>query len=213
MNIYWKLYQLLDIAYGNQQWWPAQSPFEMMIGAVLTQNTAWRNVERSIAALSDKMQPAALAGMEQEELEQRIRPSGCFRVKAQRIRSLLEWYARYGYSIERLSSIDTNSLRAELLAVRGIGRETADCILLYALGRPVFVIDSYARRVTRRVYGEDEQDYDRLAAKFRSGLPQDVYVYNQYHALLVQHCKVHCTTKPKCVGCPLAQLCESVNIQ
>ncbi len=207
MQMIAKMYQRLNAAYGDQHWWPAESPFEVMVGAVLTQNTAWTNVEKCIRNLQDCLTPHAMAQLSQEELAQRIRSSGYYNQKAARLKRLLAWFSKYGYDLAACAQRPTEVLRTELLAINGIGKETADSILLYALGRPVFVIDAYTKRVMSRMTGVTYSDYDALAALFTAHLPREAGVYNQYHALLVQHCKQHCTTKPNCDCCPLGEFC------
>lgn len=195
-------YRLFD-AYGAQHWWPADSPFEVMVGAVLTQNTAWQNVEKAINNLKtasfldvDKIINATdtkLAGL--------IRPSGYFNVKTKRLKNLCRWYKRFGEN-RPIENIETDKLRNMLLEVNGIGPETADDILLYAFSRPVFVIDTYTRRLFSRlglINGDEE--YETLRNKFESGLITDTAYYNEYHALIVRHAKEKCNQLPDCRHC------------
>ncbi|RMD71623.1 MAG: endonuclease, partial [Gammaproteobacteria bacterium] len=146
------IYALLHHAYGPQRWWPGETPFEIMVGAVLTQNTAWHNVEKAIARLREAgwLEAGAIDALPQELLEERIRPAGCFRVKARRLKTLCAWYLQQG-GFEALRRWPTGKLRHALLAIHGIGPETADDILLYAFSRPVFVIDAYTRRIFSRL--------------------------------------------------------------
>ena len=205
-----EVYERLLARFGPQAWWPGQTPFEIMVGAVLVQNTNWRNVERAIENLREEglLTPAALCQASAGALEELIRPAGYFRVKTKRLHNLLAWlYERYDGSLELMfqSSIDT--LREELLAVSGIGPETADSILLYAGGLPVFVVDAYAHRVlARHGWIEAEADYYRIQELFVAGLPTDVAMFNEYHALLVRVGKEHCKPTPVCEGCPLCEL-------
>ena len=193
-----QVYQRLLQAFGPQHWWPGQSPFEVLVGAVLVQNTNWKNVERAI----DNAVPS-------EELEELIRPAGYFRVKARRLRSLLEFVAtQYDGSLEAMFSAGLYTLREELLGVHGIGPETADSILLYAGELPTFVVDTYTHRVmARHGWIDFDADYHQIKEHFESSLEQDVALYNEYHALLVRLGKDYCRkTNPKCRQCPLREM-------
>lgn len=204
-----KIYSRLLTAHGPQHWWPGETPFEIMVGAVLTQNTAWVNVERAIANLkrADALSPEAIAGAHPRRLATWLKPSGYFNVKAKRLRAFCRWLIAQG-GIERLARLPTDELRRALLAVHGIGPETADDMLLYAFERPVFVIDAYTRRVFRRlgVVGGTE-DYESLRSLFEQALGPDVPVYNEYHGLIVRHGKDVCRTVPRCGDCCLAAHC------
>lgn len=197
--------QLID-RYGPQHWWPGETPFEVMLGAVLTQNTAWSNVEKAIDNLKalGRLSLDALLMMPQDMLADQIRPAGYFNVKAERLLNLCRFLDQHS----DLEALDTGRLRNRLLSVHGIGPETADDILLYAYGRPVFVIDAYTRRLFARL-GLIEQDcgYEPLRARFEGALGPDAALFNEYHALIVVHGKTHCKSKPVCTGCPLAGLC------
>lgn len=197
------VYRRLFTAYGPQHWWPAESPFEVMVGAILTQNTAWANVELAIANLKARrcLAPRRLLALPRDTLTACIRPSGCFNVKAQRLRNLCRWIDGAG-GTGRLARRGTAPLRESLLAVNGIGPETADAILLYAFGRPVFVIDAYTRRLLRRLgmIGGDEP-YETLRCAFESALPRDAQLFNEYHALIVRHGKESCSAARGCVHC------------
>jgi endonuclease-3 related protein len=206
-----EVYRRLYDAFGPQHWWPGQRAFEMMIGAVLTQNTSWRNVERAIHNLreADLLEPHALYSVPLEELEELIRPAGYFRVKARRLRSLLEFLVeRYGGSPEAMFRTGLPQLREELLSVHGIGPETADSILLYAGGLPIFVVDAYTHRVfARHGWTGFDADYHEIQDYVQSQLPQDAPKYNEFHALLVRLGKNYCVKKnPKCAECPLCEL-------
>jgi len=206
-----EIYQRLWDAFGPQHWWPGESPFEVMIGAVLVQNTNWQNVKRAIANLrqADLLEPHALYAVPLEELESLIRPAGYFRIKARRLHNLLKFLVeRYGGSLEAMFRTDLQTLRAELLAVPGIGPETADSILLYAGGLPIFVVDTYTHRIfARHGWIDFDADYHAIQDHFQSGLPSDASLYNEYHALLVNLGKHYCRkTKPKCPECPLFEL-------
>ncbi len=205
------IFDRLLAAHGPQGWWPADGHFEMMVGAVLTQNTAWTNVERAILRLADAglLEPRPLLDAPVERLAEAIRPAGYFNVKARRLQAFTRWYIDAG-GFEPLARVDTGTLRSRLLAVHGIGPETADDILLYAFERPVFVIDAYTRRIIGRV-GHDVEGlaYEALRALFERELPADVALFNEYHALIVRHAKTHCRKRPVCAGCPLEAICES----
>jgi len=193
-----QLFHRLLESYGPQHWWPAETPFEVMAGAVLTQNTSWKNVEQAIANLrrADCLSAQEIYRLEPQALAELIRPSGYFNVKAERLRNLCRWLERHG-GVDKLQSIDTDSLRASLLGVRGIGPETADDILLYALGRPVFVIDTYTRRLLKKLDVIDgEEKYEQLRKRIETALGPDAALYNEYHALIVRHAKEKCRAVP-----------------
>jgi endonuclease III related protein len=204
-----QIYDQLLAAYGPQHWWPGQSPFEVLVGAVLVQNTAWQNVKRAIDALrrDDLMEPRALYDLSLEELEEKIRPAGYFRVKARRLRNLLAFLMdRYDGSLDAMFRTSVSELREQLLGINGIGPETADSILLYAGGLPTFVVDAYTCRVfARHGWISFDADYHQIKDHFESSLPLDAAMFNEYHALLVRLGKERCRkTSPKCEGCPLA---------
>jgi endonuclease-3 related protein len=205
-----EIYNLLLAAFGPQHWWPGETPFEIMLGAILTQNTNWTNVEKAIANLrtAGRLEPAALNALETSELETLIRPAGYFRVKAKRLKNFIAWlFQDYGGELAALAAVETTRLREELLAISGIGPETADSILLYALDRPVFVVDTYTARVmVRHRLVEPEVDYEQLQSLFESNLEPDRALYNEYHALLVRAGKHYCKPRPNCPPCPLAPL-------
>ena len=196
---------------GPQHWWPGDTPEEVLIGAVLVQNTSWKNVEKAMANLrsADLLEPRALAAVPVEELEELIRPAGYFRVKARRLRNLLQLIAdRFDGSLEQMFQRPLDELRRQLLGVSGIGPETADSILLYAGGLPTFVVDTYTHRIfARHGWVEFEADYEALKEFFESRLPADASMYNEYHALLVRLGKDYCRkTGPHCDQCPLREL-------
>lgn len=202
-------YRSLDDAWGPQHWWPGESRLEVMVGAVLTQNTAWSNVERAIANLkaAGALSMQALLALPLDELAALIRPAGYFNVKARRLRALLEWVSAAG-GVEVLSGWTDEKLRSGLLGVHGVGPETADDILLYAFERPVFVIDAYTRRILGRLGMIDPtMGYEHLRAVIEAQLPSDVALYNQFHALLVAHGKAICRPRPRCAACVLREGC------
>lgn len=196
--------------YGAQYWWPGESAFEIMVGAILTQNTHWSNVEKAITSLkaSNKLSLQALIDLSTEELALLIKPAGYFNVKAKRLKNFLQFlHQEYDGRIEEMTHHPTERLREQLLGVSGIGPETADSILLYALGHPVFVIDAYTHRVfTRHHLIEEEADYQELQALATDNTENSTEHYNEFHALLVRIGKEHCKPKPKCEGCPLEGL-------
>ncbi|MDZ7737189.1 MAG: endonuclease [Gammaproteobacteria bacterium] len=198
-----KLYRRLYKNYGPQHWWPAKTPFEVMVGAVLTQNTAWINVERAIANLRRArcLSAGSILALAPAELAELIRPSGYFNIKERRLRSLCEWFRARG-GLRRLRRMDTGALRDDLLAVHGIGPETADDILLYAFGRPVFVIDAYTRRLFARLgLARGDEHYESLRRGIEAVLEPDVVLFNEYHALIVRHAKESCTARRGCRHC------------
>jgi endonuclease-3 related protein len=206
-----KAYEQLYESFGPQHWWPGESPFEVLIGAVLVQNTSWRNVERAIANLreANPMEPRALYAIEERELAELIRPAGYFQVKARRLRNLLKLInEQYNGSLEAMLRVDLVTLREELLGVNGIGPETADAILLYAADKPTFVVDTYTHRIlARHGWIGYEAGYDEIKDYFESSLSQDVKLYNEYHALLVRVGKDYCRkSNPKCEACPLRDM-------
>ncbi|MEO0092171.1 MAG: endonuclease III domain-containing protein [candidate division WOR-3 bacterium] len=201
------VYQKLFDYYGPQNWWPAESDFEVIVGAVLTQNTAWRNVERAIENLKayNLLNPKNLWTISTSQLYQLIRPSGFYRIKAKRLKALLDFIIKnYAGNIENLRKQKPSVLRQELLAISGIGDETADSILLYALNKPVFVVDTYTRRVfSRHKFLDNKATYADIQKFFVAHLPKSVKLYQEYHALIVKLAKDFCRTKPNCTYCPL----------
>ena len=211
-----EIYRRLYAHFGPQHWWPAESPFEVCVGAILTQNTNWRNVERAINNLKARgiLSPEALHRLSLEELALLIRPAGYFRIKARRLKNFVDFLVlRYGGELSALAEKETEEIRKELLSIKGLGPETADNILLYALERPVFVVDAYTKRILlRHGLATEESGYDELQELFMKNLPQDPELYNEYHALLVACGKHYCLSrKPRCVSpegksCPLAEI-------
>ena len=198
-----KLYRRLYKAYGPQGWWPAETPFEVMVGAVLTQNTAWTNVEKAINNLkqADALNIHSISGLSELKLAGLIKPSGYFNVKAKRLKNFTNWFVQQGRfkGLNKLTDLD---LRNELLSVNGIGPETADDILLYAFERPVFVIDAYTRRLLERMKLIDgNESYESLRQLFESNLQADVKLFQEYHALIVRHAKIKCSGVNDCKHC------------
>lgn len=204
-------YRRLLNRYGPQHWWPGDSPFEIMVGAVLTQNTAWINVERAIRNLVSRqlMDPRRILTCDAGRLAEMVKPSGYFNVKVRRLKAFCRFFLEAG-GVERLRLRETNELRSALRAVHGIGPETADDILLYGLERPVFVIDAYTRRLFERLgLMSGEQSYEELRDGFERALGPDTPLFNEYHALIVRHVKDVCKVEPVCSECCLAERCPS----
>lgn len=204
------IYKLLFAKYGHQHWWPGESRFEIIIGAILTQNTNWLNVEKAIANLKSAsiLSPEKMYECNHETLAQLIRPAGYYNIKTKRIKSFLRWlFDNYDGQLTSLESMATHSLREELLQIKGVGNETADSILLYGFERPTFVVDSYTARILGRHGLIDSYcGYDEIKEIFESNLPADVKLFNEFHALIVMLGKQHCKKKPLCQGCPLKSL-------
>jgi len=205
------VYRRLHAAHGPQHWWPGDSAFEIMVGAVLTQNTAWTNVEKAIVNLkaAKALSPEVIAATPHRRLAAWLKPSGYFNIKAKRLRSMCAWLIHKG-GTRKIARLPTGALRAELLQVHGIGPETADDILLYAFKRPVFVIDAYTRRIFRRLGSiQGDEDYETLRRLFENSLATDTQLFNEYHALIVAHAKDICRPRPRCACCGLSALCPS----
>lgn len=203
------IYKALSRCYGPQHWWPGDSAFEVMVGAVLTQNTNWRNVERAIDNLKRAgcLSLDGLLGVPKQKLAALIRPSGYYNVKTDRLRGLCAWLRENG-GIDGLGCRVTDGLRKALLQVHGIGPETADDILLYAFKREVFVIDGYTRRILSRVgLIAGSEPYENLRAGIEAELNGSTSLYGEYHALLVRHAKTACRRQPLCNACCVRQLC------
>lgn len=205
------VYVALEATFGHQGWWPAQTPFEVMVGAVLTQNTAWSNVERALERLTGRvpLTAEAILALDDGDLADALRPSGYFNVKARRLRSFCQAFVAAG-GLAGLRALETLELRRRLLAVPGVGPETADDMLLYAFERPVFVVDAYTRRVfTRLGLLQGDEGYETIRAAFESALGPDVSLFNAYHALIVRHAKEVCRTRPRCGNCCLRGGCPA----
>lgn len=208
MSILLKIYQKLYQSFGPQYWWPGDTPFEIAIGAILTQNTNWGNVEKAINNLKnqDALSAKAINKMPVKKLSELIRPAGYFNIKAKRLKSFINFLMnKYNGSMKRMKNDDIYSLREKLLSINGIGPETADSILLYALEKPIFVIDAYTKRVLSR-HGIMEHDelYEKFQEFFHTSLKKDVKLFNEYHALFVRAGKTFCKRKkPLCDECPL----------
>ncbi len=203
IGIYNKLYSF----YGPQYWWPGDTPFEIAVGAILTQNTNWGNVEKAIKNLKDAkaLTAKALHELATKKLASLIRPAGYFNIKAKRLKSFIEFLMEnYNGSMKKIKKEDMEPLRKKLLDIHGIGPETADSILLYALDKPVFVIDAYTKRVlSRHMILDYNASYDEYQNLFHKELDEDIQLFNEYHALFVRVGKDYCKPKPLCEKCPL----------
>jgi len=201
------MYKKLYASFGPQHWWPGETPFEIAVGAILTQNTNWGNVEKAIVNLKDAdvLKPAALHDMSHERLAALIRPAGYFNIKAKRLKNFIGLLINeYHGSMSGMKQEDFNSVRKSLLSVNGIGPETADSIILYALEKPVFVIDAYTKRVlSRHNILDHDASYEEFQSLFQAKLKEDISLFSEYHALFVRLAKENCRTKPVCTGCPL----------
>ncbi len=201
-------YRKLHAHFGHRRWWPGDTPFEIIVGAVLTQNTNWQNVEKAIANIKRDglLSARKLHDLNPARLANLIRPAGYFRVKAKRLKTFLTFFIEnYGGSAKRMASGDVSRLRHQLLKVNGIGPETADSILLYALGKPVFVVDAYTKRILNRHYlCAEDATYDDVQELFMDSLDSDVELFNDFHAQFVETGKTYCRPQnPRCSECPL----------
>jgi len=206
-----KLELVFDTLYnyfGPQHWWPGDSPWEIAVGAILTQQVAWSNVEKAIKTLKDNgvLDLKQILNADPDQIKILIKPVGFYNQKATRLLGFASYvFKKYG-NIETMLDRPTFDVREELLSIKGIGKETADSILLYAGGHPVFVIDAYTNRLARCLCISGVEDYNLLQAVFESMIPKDVQIYNEYHALIVRLGKEHCRAKPMCYGCPVKQV-------
>ncbi len=234
-----EIYHILYDAYGPQHWWPGETTIEIITGAILTQNTAWSNVKKAITNLknADCLSPQKLHELQIDQLAELIKPAGYYNIKAKRLKNFINWFFKeYSGDFQLLENVSTSQLREELLSINGVGRETADSILLYALERPVFVIDAYTARIAQRHHIADpDADYEQLRDLFESvSVPRassprmhgqacpeksrrngrtTCKLYNEFHALLVRTGYLYCKPKPKCSECPLNKLPHTINIE
>lgn len=206
------IYNRLFTAYGPQHWWPADGPFEVIIGAILTQSTAWGNVEKSIITLKDRdaLSPEVLRQLNTKELAEMVYPSGYYNAKSLKIKAFVQWLGENWHDdLDSLFALDIPQLRHTLLGLYGIGEETADSIILYAARKTVFVIDAYTRRIISRLgLASPAWSYSALQELFMRHLPLDEGLFNEYHALLVRHGKDSCKKRPLCEGCCLYSICS-----
>jgi endonuclease-3 related protein len=206
------IYHQLMAHYGPQNWWPAQEPFEVIVGAILTQSAAWGNVEKAMANLKSAkaLSPGALRQLPLSELARLIHPCGYYNAKALKLKSFAYWLGNhYADDLGQLLATDTHHLRQQLLSIHGIGQETADSIILYAANKPIFVIDAYTRRIINRIgLAPDNNSYTAYQAFFMDNLPTDTQLFNEYHALLVCLAKNVCRSRPLCQHCYLNNICR-----
>jgi endonuclease-3 related protein len=207
MNKLLEIYRRLYRAFGPQHWWPGETPFEIAVGAILTQNTNWGNVEKAIENLKSgkALNAESIHNMKKERLASFIKPAGYFNVKAKRLKAFISFLINeYHGSLKRMKQEDMQTLRLRLLKIHGVGPETADSILLYALEKPVFVIDAYTKRIlSRHRIMEYDKPYEEFQEIFHSSLEKEVKFFNEYHALFVRLGKTYCRKKPICKGCPI----------
>lgn len=204
-----KIFFLLLNKFGPQNWWPAETVFEVIVGAILTQNTSWKNVEKAILNLkkSELLSPEKLSKLDDFELALLIKSAGFFNLKAKRLKNFLRFLEKNSFDLETIKKIP--NLREELLKIKGIGKETADSILLYAFDIPYFVIDAYTKRIFSRIGFLDEKaSYEDFQELFHNNLPKDIHLYNEYHALIVKLAKEYCRKRPLCYECPIKELCQ-----
>lgn len=206
-----EIYERLYFSLGPSGWWPGETPLEIIIGAILTQNTSWRNVEQALVRLKEQgaLSVESLTQMGEDRLAEMVRPAGYYRIKARRLKNFFRFLQEeYHGRIEALVEPPLETLRDQLLGIHGVGPETADSILLYALGRPTFVVDAYTHRIfSRHRLVPEESDYEGLRSFFMEALPEEVSLYNEFHALIVRTGKAYCKKKaPLCGGCPLRDL-------
>ncbi len=207
-----KLFDVLFEHFGPQNWWPGDSPLEIIVGAVLMQNTAWKNVEKAITNLKEKglLDVEKILGIEDSYLAEIIKPSGFYNLKAKRLKSVLK-FVKNNRGIEVISGKEIHELRSELLKVPGVGKETADSIILYALGKPIFVVDAYTRRILKRIgiIDDENMSYDEIQRLFHENLPNDEKLFNEFHALFVALGKKYCLKRnPLCNLCPVKSCCR-----
>jgi endonuclease-3 related protein len=203
MEIYHRLYK----AYGPRHWWPGETSFEVMVGAILTQNTSWKNVERAIQCLKNNsvLNPEGIYRLKKIDLASLIKSSGYYRIKADRLKAFVDFlFKDYDGDIEKMGKESLPVLRQKLLAVKGIGPETADSILLYGLGKPIFVVDAYTKRVlSQHKMVSERASYEEIQRLFMDHLPHEKRLFNEYHALFVHLGKAACKKIPRCAICPI----------
>ena len=201
-----ELYERLYTFYGQPRWW-SDDPFTVMFQAVLVQNTSWGSVEKTCAAIGEKLTPQTIADLSPEELESLIRPCGFYKSKARTIQTLVAWFQKYDFERRHVRKVSSSDVRKELLSIRGIGAETADVILVYAFYRPSFIVDAYTRRFLLR-FGYQYSDDTVIKQFFEKSLPKDAQVYGWYHWLMLEHCIAVCKKHPKCDCCCFQKECR-----
>ncbi len=210
-RIFLEIFDRLYKFFGPQGWWPAETPFEVCVGAILTQNASWKNVERAIKNLKEinLLTPEALYNLSEKELSELIKPSGFYNLKAKRLKNFIHFlFENYGGSLEKMKEEEPETLRKKLLEIKGLGPETVDSILLYALDKPFFVVDAYTYRIlSRHGLCPEETSYEELQSLFHENLDKDTDLFKEYHALLVACGKNFCKKRePLCKDCPLSYL-------
>lgn len=206
-----EIYEILLRHFGKQYWWPGETKFEIVIGAILTQQTSWRNVEKAIRNLKKKnlLNEASLHKTNTKKIEDAIKPSGFYRIKTRRLKNFLDYlFEKYDGNLRKLLNLDKETLRRELLSINGIGKETADSIILYAAEKPVFVVDAYTHRIFNRIGIIDWTEYEKTRNFLEKKLEKNVELCKEFHALIVQLGKNICKPKPKCDMCPLNRGCK-----
>ncbi len=223
-----KILHLLLDKFGPQHWWPGETPFEVMVGAILTQQTTWRNVEKAILNLKERnvLSPFAIDNMNMAELTEIVKPTGFYNVKAKRLKIFVNYFInKYQGNTAKMQGKSLQDMRKELLSINGIGKETADSILLYALNKPIFVIDAYTERIIHRTGISEATDYEKIRKEFENALEDPeflcklsnncsaeerniVYAFKEMHALIVAEGKYFCKKKPLCTECPLKSICK-----
>jgi len=210
-----KIYNQLLEHFGYQHWWPAEERFEIIVGAILTQQTSWKNVEKAIQNLKSAklLGPKELFQLPVSRLEKLIKPCGFYKIKAKRLRSFLKFFVdNYGGNLEEMFKTPLDELRKKLLSIHGIGNETCDSILLYVGEMPIFVIDAYTFRLCNRYPVIDSKDYEEVRGFFENNLLKDVNLFEEFHALIVELGKNYCKTKPLCGNCPLRGDCNAIGV-
>jgi endonuclease-3 related protein len=206
LTVYEKLYNY----FGPQNWWPGDTPFEIMVGAILTQNTNWQNVEKAIENLKagNALCPSKILELPDDELAEMLRPSGYFNIKAKRLKNFVKWFSdNFNADEKKLSKVSLNEIRHKILKVNGVGKETADSILLYAANQNTFVVDAYTMRIFSRLgIISKDNSYEEVRKLFMDNIPSDIQLYNEYHALIVALGKDFCKPSPKCEKCPLKKI-------
>jgi endonuclease-3 related protein len=206
-NLLMKIYSKLYLSYGPRHWWPGDTPFEVMVGAILTQNTSWKNVEKAIQKLKEKgvLNPQGIHRLKKSQIASLIKSSGYYRIKTDRLKCFINFlFEEYDGNVKKMGRERLGELREKLIRVRGIGPETADSILLYGLRKPIFVVDAYTKRILSR-HGliSERASYEEVQKLFVDHLPMDEKLFNEYHALLVHLGKTLCKKMPRCELCPI----------
>lgn len=207
-NLLEEIYLLLSSHYGDLRWWPADTPFEVMVGAILTQNTAWTNVEKAIKRFEGNLSPERILALPLEDLQEIIQPAGFYRQKSQYLKAITEWFMTYNCDLDLIKNRPLLDIRTEILQVQGVGNETADSILLYAFDFPTFVVDAYTLRLFSRIPVEAGKTYIEVKKVCEDRFPRDAELYNHFHSLIVQNGKEYCKKKPDCQACPLYDICK-----